>query len=288
MVGVEDEQDVERTGEHRVGLEAGLGDLPHHRQEVRGEREGVVRVDERHAHAEAVGGGGQRGHLGDQADDLLVAGLGVEDVLGVEVEGRERGHGRYEHAHRVGVVVEPLQEALAHVLVDEGVEGDLPFPHLELGLGGELTVEQEVGHLQEGGVLGQLLDGIPPVAEDPGIAVEVGDGALTGGGGRQTRIVEPDAGEQLREVRRRHPAVFQRDLEGLARAVVGDRDALGHSRQTLRSVRILVVHPILDARPPDPDQPDGPGHGATWTRNCWLVPVGSTWPGGSDAVTVSV
>ena len=100
-------------GQDRVGLEAGLGDLPHHGEEVRREREGVVGVDEGHAHAEAVGGGGQRGHLGDQPDDLLVAGLDVEDVFGVEVEGGQRGDGRDQHAHRVGVVVESLEEALS-------------------------------------------------------------------------------------------------------------------------------------------------------------------------------
>ena len=77
VVGVEDEEDVEGPGQHGIGLEAGLGHLPHHRQEVGGEVERVVRVDEGHADAEAVGGGGQGGHLGDQPDDLLVAGLGV-------------------------------------------------------------------------------------------------------------------------------------------------------------------------------------------------------------------
>ena len=121
MVGVEDEQDVEGPGQDGIGLEAGLGDLPHHGEEVGGEVERVVRVDEGHAHAEAVGGGGQRGHLGDEADDLLVAGVGVEDVLGVEVERGQSGHRRDQHAHGVGVVVEALEEALAHVLVDERV-----------------------------------------------------------------------------------------------------------------------------------------------------------------------
>ena len=82
--------------------------------------------------AEAVGGGGQGRHLGDEPDDLLVAGLGVEDVLGVEVEGRERGDGRDQHAHGVGVVVEALEEALAHVLVDERVVRDVVLPGVEL------------------------------------------------------------------------------------------------------------------------------------------------------------
>ena len=175
VVGVEDEQDVERPGQHRVGLEAGLGHLPHHREEVRGEVERVVRVDEGHAHAEAVGGGGQRRHLGDQADDLLVAGLGVEDVLGVEVEGRQRGDRRDQHPHRVGVVVEALEEALAHVLVDERVVGDLVAPRLELRRGRQLAVEEQVGDLEVGRLLGQLLDRVAAVAQDAGVAVEVGD-----------------------------------------------------------------------------------------------------------------
>ena len=74
VVGVEDEQHVEGLGQGRVGVVAGLGDLPHHRQEVRREAERVVGVDERHADAEAVAAGGQRRHLGDEPDDLLASG----------------------------------------------------------------------------------------------------------------------------------------------------------------------------------------------------------------------
>jgi len=160
-----------------------------------------------------VGGGGQRGHLGDQADDLLVPGLGVEDVLGVQVERGEGGYRGYEHPHGVGVVVEALQEAFADVLVDEGVERDLPLPHVELVGGRELAVEEQVGDLEERRVLGELLDRIPPVPEDARVTVEVGDRALTRRGGREGGIVEPDAGEELGEVRRRHTPVLQGDLE---------------------------------------------------------------------------
>ena len=73
MVGVQDEQHVKGMGQHRIRFVVGLGHLPQHGEEVVGEVEGVVGVDEGHAHAEAVGGGGQGGHFGDQADDLLVA-----------------------------------------------------------------------------------------------------------------------------------------------------------------------------------------------------------------------
>ena len=106
------------------------------------------------------------GHLGDQPDDLLVAGLDVEDVLGIEVEGRQSGDGRHQHPHRVGVVVEALEESLAYVLVDEGVEGHLALPGIELFGGRQVAVQEQVRHLEVGGLLGQLLDRVAPVAED--------------------------------------------------------------------------------------------------------------------------
>ncbi len=158
MVGVEDEQDVEGTGQDGIGVEAGLGHLPHHREEVAGEVEGVVGIDEGHAHREAVGGGGQGGHLGDEPDDLATAGLGVEDLLGVEIERRERRHRGDEHPHGMGVVVEPLEEPLSYVLVDVGVLGDLVSPSVEFASRGQLPVEQQVGDLEVVGVLGQLVD----------------------------------------------------------------------------------------------------------------------------------
>ena len=132
VVGVQDEQHVERPRQRGVGVVARLRDLPHHRQEVRGEPERVVGVHERHADAEPVARRRQRGHLGDEPDDLLVAVLGVVDVIGFGVEGRQRGDGGHEHAHRVGVVVEALEEPLAHVLVDVRVVRDVVLPRVEL------------------------------------------------------------------------------------------------------------------------------------------------------------
>ena len=140
--------------------------------------ERVVGVDKGHADAEAVGGTGQRRHLRDQADDLLVSGLRIEDVLGVEVEGREGGNGGDQHPHRMGVVVEPLEKPLPDVFVDERVVGDLVLPRLVLPGVGQLPVDQEVGDLEVGRLLGQLLDGVAAVVEDPRLAIEIGDGAL--------------------------------------------------------------------------------------------------------------
>ena len=105
----------------------------------------------------AVGEGGQRRHLGDQADRRHVALLLVVDLLRGGVEGRERPDRGEQHSPRVGVVAEGLGQLL-DVLVDEGVVGDVIDPAIELGLGGELAEDQQVGDLEVGGVLAELLD----------------------------------------------------------------------------------------------------------------------------------
>ena len=99
---------------------------------------------------------------------------GIVDVLGVGIEGRERAHHAEQHAHRVGVVAEPLEE-LGDVGVDVGVVLDRLGPLVELRLGRQLALAQQVGHLEEAGLLGQLLDRIAAVAQDAPVAVDEGD-----------------------------------------------------------------------------------------------------------------
>jgi len=65
----------------------------------------------------------------------------------------------------MGVVSEALQE-LDDVGVDVGVIADVVDPLIQLGLIGQLALGQQVGDLEEAGVLGQLLDRVPPIAED--------------------------------------------------------------------------------------------------------------------------
>jgi hypothetical protein len=78
----------------------------------------------------------------------------------------------------VGVVVEPLQEALPYVLVDVRVRRDLALPGFELAGVRELAVEEQIGNLEKRRALGQLLDRIAAIAQDPGLAVEEGSGPL--------------------------------------------------------------------------------------------------------------
>ena len=92
----------------------------------------------------------------------------------------------------------------------------------------QLPVEQQVSDFEIGRLLGQLLDRVAAVLEDPLVAVDEGDRALGCGRGRERRVVEPDARKELAPLLGRDPTVDDRDLDRLAVAVIRDRHALCH------------------------------------------------------------
>src|SRR5271166_3464409 len=72
----------------------------------------------------------------------------------------------------MGVPAEALVEA-AHLLVHHGVEGDTI---IEVGLlrgRGQLAVKQEIAGLEEVAVLGQLLNGVAAIEQEPFVAVDI-------------------------------------------------------------------------------------------------------------------
>ncbi|MFN8058194.1 MAG: hypothetical protein U0Q12_03455 [Vicinamibacterales bacterium] len=122
VVGVQDEEHLEARARGWDGAcISGLGHLEQHVQEVAREGQLVVRADvEPACHvAERVGGDGRR--LGDEPHHVEAPRFLIEDVLGVAVEGcRERADRAQEHAHRVRVLLEALDELL-DVLVEHRV-----------------------------------------------------------------------------------------------------------------------------------------------------------------------
>ena len=132
VVGVQDQQHIEGMFEQRIGLVLQLGRLPHHVQEVAGIGEVIVRIRERHPDRVAIGEGGDRGHLGDQPEDLQPSARGVDDVLRVGVKGGKRAHDADQDAHRMRVMVEAVDQ-LFDVLVQQGVMGDRIHPLAALG-----------------------------------------------------------------------------------------------------------------------------------------------------------
>jgi hypothetical protein len=155
------------------------------------------------------------------------------DVLRVGIERRQGPDDAQQHTHRVGVVAKAFQE-LGDVGVDVGVELDRFFPRLELGLGGQLALAQQVGHLEEARALGQLLDRVATVPQDAPVAVDEGDGAPARGRVHEGRIVRHHAEVvardlDLAQVRGLDGLVLDRHLVALAGAVVRDRERVfGH------------------------------------------------------------
>ena len=109
---------------------------------------------ERQTGAVAIRSRGKCGHLGDEAHALHSPVLGVVYVLGLRVEGGQTRNARHEQPHRVGAVVKRVEDALAEVLVHEGVQSDFGNPRVKLCRGGQLPEVQQVGNLGDGALLG--------------------------------------------------------------------------------------------------------------------------------------
>lgn len=201
VVGVQDEQLVERGDDDRVELVVLRGDREGHAQEVLDVPEVVARVDEGVTDRLLVGVRRDRRKLGEKADRRKVTLLLVERVVAVLVERRQGTDHRRQHRHRVRVAREALEEAL-DVLVQQGVLRDLVLEGGELVHVRQLTVDQQRGHLKEGGALGQLLDRVAAVPEDALLTVEVGDRGFIRGGVAVPAVQrhQPGLGAELPDV----------------------------------------------------------------------------------------
>ena len=126
------------------------------------------------------------------------------------------------------VVAESLEE-LDHLGVHVRVVLDVVLP-LGLLLGvRELSLGQQVGHVEEARALGKLLDRIAAIPEDSPVAVDEGDGAAAGGGVHEGRVVghQPEVFRprlDLAQGQGGDGAVGDRDLVRFAGPVVGDRE----------------------------------------------------------------
>ncbi len=177
-----------------------------------------------------VGVGRDGRNLGDQPVELQLTVLRGLDLLRVRVEGRQSPDGAHQDAHRVRVVAEGIDQ-LADVLVEHRVMGDRVLEILQLVLLRQLAVIEQVRHLEEARLLGELLDRVAAVAEDALVAVDEGDLALRRRGvlvrrvvGHQAEVVLVDL--DLAQVHRGDGPVRHGELVGLARAVVGDGEGV--------------------------------------------------------------
>jgi hypothetical protein len=230
VIGVQDEEQVERLRGNRRQFQRLRRHLEHHVQEARAVFKVVARVPHRPADRIAIAGGRNGGYLGDQADRCQATLLRILHVEVIVVEGRERTDHAGQHRHRMRVVPEAGQEALEG-LVHHGVVRDLVLERFELRRVGQFAVHQQVGHFDEVRVLGKLFDRVAAVHQHARVAIDIGDGAAAARGGNETRVEGEVAGVlvELADVDHLRPerAGQQRQRRGLVRRGVGQHYALG-------------------------------------------------------------
>ena len=157
VIGVQDEQQIERLRSHRIDVVRLARHGEEHVQQVRAVVEIVARIDERLAERVLVGRRGDRRNLRDDAmrEDLAMA--RVMDVHRVVIERRHRRDHARQHRHRVRVVLKAVEESQQR-FVDHRVVLDRVRELGELLAGRQFAVDQQVGDLEEIALLRQLLD----------------------------------------------------------------------------------------------------------------------------------
>ena len=193
VVGVQQEEDVQRLDHHRVDLEVLAGRLERHPQEVRHVAPAALRADHVLAEGTPVRVRRDRRGLGQEQDGGELDRRRVERVDALGVVAGQGGDRAGEDGHRVGVRGERADERL-EVVVQVGVPLDALDPGGELGRPRELTVGEQVGDLEEGRVLGELVDRVAAVEQHALVAVDVGDGRLARGGVHEAGVDRDRAG----------------------------------------------------------------------------------------------
>ena len=124
------------------------------------------------------------------------------------------------------VVAKALHELLGG-FVEHGVMRDVMHPTLQLTLGGQFAVQKQIGDFEICAVFGENFDGITAVAQDPLIAVDIGDRAFAGSRIHERRIVGHQAeivstGLDLAQVHRANRPLLDGESVALSGSVVGN------------------------------------------------------------------
>lgn len=108
------------------------------------------------------------------------------------------------------IVAEVLQ-IFNHIFVDKGMSHDAGIPRFQLGSRWKVAVDEEVGNFKERRILGQILDIISAIPQNPLIAVDVADCGFTDSSVQVARIVHTQA--NLGQKRRFDSVVLDQELD---------------------------------------------------------------------------
>ena len=111
MIGVEDQDAIKRTYQHRIHLVLFRRHGKHHAHEVLAVRQVIARVNKGLANRILVGHGYDGRNLGNQAERRNLAVLRVIDVQRVMVEGRQGPHHADHDGHWMRIAAEPGEKA---------------------------------------------------------------------------------------------------------------------------------------------------------------------------------
>ena len=164
MVGVQDEDAVQRAHQHRIGYVIFSRRGKHHVHEIFRVAELVLRVHERGTGVVFMRHRRNGRHFGQHAHRGNIPVFGIIDVQRVVIERGQRAHHADHHRHRMRIAAEAGEET-RHLVMHHGVLRHLPH---ESGLGcriGQFAVQQQITHFEEIGMLGQLLDRIAAVVK---------------------------------------------------------------------------------------------------------------------------
>jgi hypothetical protein len=192
VVGVQDEQEVQRLRGHGVHLVRLCGDREEHVQQVFAVAEVVPRIDEGLPPVELESRRGDRRQLRKNAMREDLAGLRIVHVHRVVVVRGHRAHDGGQHRHRMRVVPESAEKP-QHAFVQHGVGANGCVELLQLAGARQLAIEQQISDFDEARMLRELLDRIAPVEENSFFTVDEGDRALAATGGDVARIEGEDA-----------------------------------------------------------------------------------------------
>ena len=187
MIGVQNEQDVQNP--HRLGVDLIRHHrrVEHHVEEVRAVGEIVPGVDHRFPDRLLVGERRHRAHDRNQPCARAVDVVGHRLEVDVGVKDRQRiDHGR-QNVHRVRALRKMIEE-MAHILVQQRIDVEQRRELQPLLLGRQFAVDQQIGDLDEGGLLDQLLNRNAAITQNSPLPVHKGDLAVAGGGIHEARV----------------------------------------------------------------------------------------------------
>src|SRR5665213_982330 len=89
-------------------------------------------------------------------------------------------------------------EERGDLLVHHRVVGDVGDELRLLVAGRQFAVQQQISDFEEVAFVGQLLDRVTPIHQDPLVAVDIGNAGSTGGGRHKARVVGEISGFRVK------------------------------------------------------------------------------------------